>query len=561
MKKNRIIFIIVLLLTITNVSAMEVVTCGGVDDVPYKLLQFVGNIIKIVKIGVPIILIIMGAIDFAKAMSASDEKVMSDSIKKLVKRVVYAILVFFVVAIVQFVFGLLEDKNDSFSCASCMLGNDCNVTVLNVGTEKPSSSKSKKVTKIKITDKKKTMTEGETFRLKVEVTPKKATNRKVNYKSSKESVARISYDGVITAIKKGKTTITVTSQDNKKAKATFKLEVKEKPKKKSNNNSTETPSCTPSGKASQYILVGDSRTVQMYEFLTGEWGTQKVKKLESGYKKDDVLWSCKGGEGLNWMKSTGIPNIENKITSGTALLILMGVNDRGNVNNYIKYINEKASSWQQKGATVYFVSVGPARKGLTQNKSIDDFNKKMKEKLNSSINYLDLNSYLKSNGYQMQKAGNNRYDDFHYDGETSKKIYNYIKSNAGTGASCSSRGQEIVQYALQFVEKPYSYGGYWNGELPYTSTDCSGFVGGVYKHFGYSLPRTSHDQSTVGTKVNSVQEAQPGDLVFYGKTTVGHVAMYIGDGKIVHAKCSKCGIVTDNIDYSSNRKGIRRILK
>ena len=246
MKKKKIILLIVLLLTCTSVSAMQVVTCGGVDNVPYKLLKFVGNVITTVQIAVPIILAIIGAIDFAKAMT-SEEKKMNEASRTFIKRIIYALLVFFVVALVQVLFSFLEDKNDSFSCASCMLGNKCNVTVLNVGKENPSNSKSKKVTKIKIAEKKSSMTEGENFRLKVEVTPKNATNKNMNYKSSKQEFAIISYDGVITAIKKGKTTITVTSQDNKKVSAKFTLNVKAKPEKPK-NNTTEVDGSGASGK-------------------------------------------------------------------------------------------------------------------------------------------------------------------------------------------------------------------------------------------------------------------------------------------------------------------------
>ena len=237
--RKKIILLIVLLLTCTSVSAMQVVTCGGVDNVPYKLLKFVGNVITTVQIAVPIILAIIGAIDFAKAMT-SEEKKMNEASRTFIKRIIYALLVFFVVALVQVLFSFLEDKNDSFSCASCMLGNKCNVTVLNVGKENPSNSKSKKVTKIKIAEKKSSMTEGENFRLKVEVTPKNATNKNMNYKSSKQEFAIISYDGVITAIKKGKTTITVTSQDNKKVSAKFTLNVKAKPEKPKNNTTEAT---------------------------------------------------------------------------------------------------------------------------------------------------------------------------------------------------------------------------------------------------------------------------------------------------------------------------------
>ena len=113
-----------------------------------------------------------------------------------------------------------------------------------------------------------------------------------------------------------------------------------------------------------------------------------------------------------------------------------------------------------------------------------------------------------------------------------------------TSTTKSSKGVQIAEYAKKFVGKSYRMGGSWNGEMPYTATDCSGFTQGVYKHFGISLPRVARDQARVGKKV-SFNELQPGDLVFYsgnGGKSITHVAMYIGNGKIVHAQTPKLGI-------------------
>ena len=91
--------------------------------------------------------------------------------------------------------------------------------------------------------------------------------------------------------------------------------------------------------------------------------------------------------------------------------------------------------------------------------------------------------------------------------------------------------------ALQFVGNPYVYGGtsLTNG------ADCSGFTQSVYAQFGYSLPRTSYEQQNWGTEV-SYADAQPGDLICYG----GHVAIYMGNGQIVHASNSRDGIKISN---------------
>jgi len=98
----------------------------------------------------------------------------------------------------------------------------------------------------------------------------------------------------------------------------------------------------------------------------------------------------------------------------------------------------------------------------------------------------------------------------------------------------------LVNYALQFVGNPYSYGG---SDL-YSGVDCSGFTMKIYEAFGYSLPHSAESQSYMGSYV-SLDSLQPGDLIFYGYDGyICHVAIYIGNGQIVHAATSYEGIVT-----------------
>ena len=129
------------------------------------------------------------------------------------------------------------------------------------------------------------------------------------------------------------------------------------------------------------------------------------------------------------------------------------------------------------------------------------------------------------------------------------KKYNAASSYVPQGEG-SSMGNAVAQYALQFVGNPYVYGGtsLTNG------ADCSGFVMSVYKNFGVSLPHSSKADRSVGYGVASLAEAQPGDLICYS----GHVALYIGGGKIVHASTRKTGIIVSNAAYK-NILAIRRI--
>lgn len=114
----------------------------------------------------------------------------------------------------------------------------------------------------------------------------------------------------------------------------------------------------------------------------------------------------------------------------------------------------------------------------------------------------------------------------------------------------SEMGVAVAEYALQFLGNPYV----WGGSSLTNGTDCSGFVMSVYANFGVSLPHSSASDRTQGYAVDGLANAQPGDLICYS----GHVALYIGNGQIVHASNKKTGIIVSQADY---RKilAIRRI--
>lgn len=114
----------------------------------------------------------------------------------------------------------------------------------------------------------------------------------------------------------------------------------------------------------------------------------------------------------------------------------------------------------------------------------------------------------------------------------------------------SSIGQAVVDYAMQFVGNPYVYG----GTSLTSGADCSGFVMSVYKNFGVSLPHSSHADRSQGYAVGGLENAQPGDIVCYS----GHVGIYAGNGKLVHASTSKTGIIVSNADYRTPL-AVRRI--
>ncbi|NLK99750.1 MAG: SH3 domain-containing protein [Clostridiales bacterium] len=119
----------------------------------------------------------------------------------------------------------------------------------------------------------------------------------------------------------------------------------------------------------------------------------------------------------------------------------------------------------------------------------------------------------------------------------------------------SSRRQQIVNYALRFNGNPYV----WGGTSLTRGADCSGFVQSVLKNFGIYVPRTSRAQSRGGRRV-SMDKIQPGDLIFYRKNgVVNHVAMYIGNGKVIGAASRKEGIKIKNYNYRTPYKAVSYI--
>lgn len=154
--------------------------------------------------------------------------------------------------------------------------------------------------------------------------------------------------------------------------------------------------------ADKLVFIGDSRTEGLRDAVN-----------------DDSVWSCLSSMGYDWMVSTGVPQIEDQIEDNTAVIILMGVNDLYNVNNYISYINSKASEWSGRGAQTYFVSVGPVQNDpYASNAEIESFNSAMQANL-IGVTYIDIYSHLVSDGFSTV-------DGTHYPDSVSVDIYNYI---------------------------------------------------------------------------------------------------------------------------------------
>ncbi|MBQ0000242.1 MAG: C40 family peptidase [Clostridiales bacterium] len=161
---------------------------------------------------------------------------------------------------------------------------------------------------------------------------------------------------------------------------------------------------------------------------------------------------------------------------------------------------------------------------------------------------------------QTQETTTSSSSDYDYDEygnviDTDNTVYteSYESSSSSSNYSSgySSSGSSVVDYATQFVGNPYV----WGGTSLTNGADCSGFVQSVYSNFGVSLPRTSYEQQNAGYEV-SYADAQPGDLICYG----GHVAIYMGNGQIVHASNSRDGIKISNNAAYRTILSVRRLV-
>ena len=133
---------------------------------------------------------------------------------------------------------------------------------------------------------------------------------------------------------------------------------------------------------------------------------------------------------------------------------------------------------------------------------------------------------------------------YQYSSSSSSSNWSYIPPT-GSGA-----GVSVVNYAVQFVGNPYV----WGGTSLTKGADCSGFVMKVYEAFGVKLPHSSYKLRSVGYGV-SAADVQPGDIICYS----GHVAIYAGNGQIVHASTRRTGIIVSNNWQYSRVLAIRRI--
>ena len=153
------------------------------------------------------------------------------------------------------------------------------------------------------------------------------------------------------------------------------------------------------------VFIGDSMTVGMQMYVGGD---------------ENEYWSAKNSMGYSWMADSGVPEVEGLIEEGTDVVILMGVNDLGNVGRYVDYMNRKAEEWRERGARTFFVSVTPvvdSRSPNAKNSRIENFNAYAQDNLRG-VHYIDAYSRIR-NSFGSP-------DGIHFDGSTYRAIYRII---------------------------------------------------------------------------------------------------------------------------------------
>lgn len=227
------------------------------------------------------------------------------------------------------------------------------------------------------------------------------------------------------------------------------------------------------------------------------------------------------------------------------------------------YINEDSVN-VRKGPTTdsEIVTTLILNTGVTITAQTDDWYK---------VTYGDYTGYiykpLISETPKVTNRGNEgRHPETNTETQTSAADNNQVEDNAASNEtvapsvpSASSKGEQIVSFAKQYLGYSYVYGGTTPGGF-----DCSGFIYYVFNSCGYSISRSLTSQANTGTAV-SKSELQPGDIVFFDNTSngsLGHVGIYIGNGQMIHAANSKRGVVTDTINsgyYNTYYHSARRV--
>lgn len=171
-------------------------------------------------------------------------------------------------------------------------------------------------------------------------------------------------------------------------------------------------------------------------------------------------------------------------------------------------------------------------------------------------NYANIGSVVKDGSVTRIAVGSNGWSKVKYGNSTGYIFSEYLTTTNPNPGAASTTGKAVAEFARQFEGRPYK----WGGNDLNTGVDCSGFTQQVYLNFGIQLNRTAEAQRSNGRAV-SMSEIQPGDLVFYASGgQAGHVAIYLGDNKVIGASTPATGVVIRDINYRTPMQ-VNRIIE
>ena len=162
----------------------------------------------------------------------------------------------------------------------------------------------------------------------------------------------------------------------------------------------------------------------------------------------------------------------------------------------------------------------------------------------------EVKGYISSDYLLVGAKANERAQELQTQGQELETALTIMEYRYGKGVTDIQ--MEVCEYAKQFVGNPYR----WGGTSLTKGADCSGFTMSVLGKYGISLPHSSKAQANCGERID-LSEIQPGDLVFYGGKNIHHVAIYIGNGQIVHAQSANTGIVISGMYYNKPTMAVR----
>lgn len=365
-RKTNLSFLLLTMLAIfcvPNVYAAEWNLCT--QSGPLKIFKIVGIALNIIKICVPLLIIIMGSIDLAKAVVSGDDKDVKESTTKLVKRFVAGIIVFFIPTIIFYVLGLVNNSSSSSAfnnCNTCVFKvSGCDAIISSAETEEKNSA-----------------------------SEEKAAQEAANAKAQEEIDAQNS-----------------SSYSNRNYADTS-----------NNSDSSSSSSSTSNTEYTGYIFMGDSRTVAYSG--TGLIGSNDSVHAKVGGGLNDL-------KNTDWPALKN--DLNNNKDKKYIIVYNYGVNDLGNISGYLTELKNEFSEIKtvNNNNKIILVSVNPVREGTkttAKNSKIESFNDELKSMASSNnASYCDVNGKLsgKWDGYISN-------DDIHYTNDGYKAIMDIIKS-------------------------------------------------------------------------------------------------------------------------------------